>query len=643
MKKFLSGALILLVLAITQVRAHEYRNILQQKADVTAVGNALLTPAQWVPYPAYSNRTAWDALTAQHKATLIQRGEAALAYTWKVVPASAYLEFEKSGSRTIMEGPMGENMMAVTNLLVAELAEGKGRFIPALADGIWYFCDITSWVSSAHLGRQSYGGPLPNPFEQIIDLAGGDIASVFAWSLHFLQPALDKYNPLIAKRLRHEMQVRIFDPFMQREDQWWQAVNATPTTMVNNWNPWCNFNVLTSFLLLETDKQQLAKAVHRTMVSVDKFLNYVHDDGACEEGPSYWGHAAGKLYDYLQVLHYATGGKVSIFDHPMVKNMGEYIVHSYVGSGWVVNFADASARKGNGYAGLTYRYGKAVGSQTMMQYAAYLQQKEKGSALPNNKDVFRLFESMQYDKEITVQTAATSTAPYVWYPQTEFCYMRSTDGFFFAGKGGHNAESHNHNDLGNFVLFYNQVPFFLDAGVGTYTRQTFSSERYSIWTMQSEYHNVPHINGFAQPAGRQYKAVNTTFLPEKMRFSTNIAGAYPAEAAVKKWERSYVLQAGKGLVIEDNFELSEAKAANAVHFLTWAAPDVSKAGIVLLQKEGITLAMQYDGKQFDAVVDEVVLDDVRLSNVWGPKVYRLRLQAKNKTTKGKYSFQIKKI
>ena len=40
------------------------------------------------------------------------------------------------------------------------------------------------------------------------------------------------------------------------------------------------------------------------------------------------------------------------------------------------------------------------------------------------------------------------------------------------------------------------MPVIIDAGVGTYTRQTFSSERYTIWTMQSNYHNLPMINGF---------------------------------------------------------------------------------------------------------------------------------------------------
>ncbi|MCG8499689.1 MAG: heparinase II/III-family protein, partial [Firmicutes bacterium] len=63
-------------------------------------------------------------------------------------------------------------------------------------------------------------------------------------------------------------------------------------------------------------------------------------------------------------------------------------------------------------------------------------------------------------------------------------------GFFFAAKGGYNDKSHNHNDVGNFVLYYNGYPVFIDVGVGTYTAKTFSNKRYEIWTMQSEYHNL---------------------------------------------------------------------------------------------------------------------------------------------------------
>ena len=53
---------------------------------------------------------------------------------------------------------------------------------------------------------------------------------------------------------------------------------------------------------------------------------------------------------------------------------------------------------------------------------------------------------------------------------------------FVAAKGGFNNESHNHNDVGTFSLYVNTIPVIIDAGVGTYTKQTFGKDRYTIWT-----------------------------------------------------------------------------------------------------------------------------------------------------------------
>src|SRR5690606_39665769 len=68
---------------------------------------------------------------------------------------------------------------------------------------------------------------------------------------------------------------------------------------------------------------------------------------------------------------------------------------------------------------------------------------------------------------------------------TEFLYLKDAN-TFFAAKGGYNNESHNHNDIGSFILYKEGKPLFIDAGVGTYTKKTFSNERYDIWTMQRD-------------------------------------------------------------------------------------------------------------------------------------------------------------
>jgi len=625
-----------------QVLAHEYRDLLQKQTTVAALENVILQPDKWVKYPAYADRAGWDNFAGRFKQEMVAKGELRLEYVWKVVPAMAYIEFERSGSRQVMEGPMGENQQAFTDLLLAELAEGKGRFLPQLANGIWYFCDVPNWSSSAHLGRQKAGRSLPEPGEHLIDLAGSDMAAVFAWTLYFLKPSLDAIQPAVTKRLRLAIQQRILDSYMQDDTMWWQAFKATPTTMVNNWNPWCNFNMLTCILLLETEPSKRASAVYRSMVSVDKFINYNHIDGACEEGPSYWSHAAGKMYDYLQLLYNASGGKINLFNEPIIKNLGEYIARSYVGNGWVVNFADASAKAG-GYPGVVYRFGKAVQSSLMQGFAAYLYQKKPADYhAVEGRDVFRTLENVKYFDELKGLAATKPNEAYSWYPQTEFCYMRMPDGFFFAAKGGYNAESHNHNDVGTFSLYLNETPVLIDAGVGTYTRQTFSHERYSIWTMQSDYHNVPRINGASQPFGRQFKAAQANFNSTKNQFSLDMAGAYDSSAAVKTWQRTYTLS-GKGeLMLQDKFELLQTKAPNALHFLCWKKPEIASEGSIKLSGDNQVVNLAYDAAIFTIGVDEIVLDDQRLSRVWGPKIYRLRLTAKKQQLKGTYTLKFTK-
>lgn len=624
---------------IVSANAYVERDLLQKAADISTLKSVLLMDRQWVPYPDYTDRSGWDQMLGGYKTDCIKRGEKKLGYEWKVVKATDYIEFERSGNRRIMEDPFGSNNSAIADLLMAELAEGKGRFIDQLINGVFQSCEMTSWALSAHLSAQHSKRSLPDYREHVIDLTAGDMGSLLSWVYYFFHKEFDKVNPVISERLRHELQERILDTYMNEDRFWWMAFNYKPGTLVNNWNPWCNFNVLQCFLLLENDKEKLAKAVHRTMVSVDKFINYTHADGACEEGPSYWGHAAGKMYDYLQLLSDGTGGKVSLFDQPIIKNMGEYIARSYVGNGWVVNFADASA-KGGGDAPIIYRYGKAVGSDVMMQYAAYLNSLSKKKGLSSGRDIFRTLQSILYAKEMEQAKPVYESPAYTWYPETEFCYMSNKSGLFFAAKGGYNNESHNHNDAGTFSLYQNSTPVFIDAGVGTYTRQTFSNERYTIWTMQSNYHNLPMINGVAQAYGAKYKATDVSFSPKNNTFSADIATAYPAEAGVKKWVRSYTLNKGV-LKIKDVFALNELKDFNVINFLTWGNVDIATEGVVNIEVNGEKVSLQYDKNIFTPSLDTITLDDPRLSNVWGKEIYRLSLTAKKKALSGSYVFTIK--
>lgn len=629
----------LLFMLTISVRAYTERDMLQKAVgSEEQLKQILMKNQSWIPYPAYNDRAGWDALLGEkYKTVLIREGEKLLNYEWLLVRATDYLEFERTGNRYVMQDRLNKNRSAINSLMFAELAEGKGRFIDQLINGVYLSCEITSWVYSAHLSRQSNHRSLPDFREQVIDLSAGGYGAMLSWVYYYFHESFDKVNPSISIYLRQTLQERILDAYMNNDSEWWLAFNWKPGIVINNWNPWCNSNVLQCFLLLENDLDKLTKGVWRTMQSVDKFINFVKEDGACEEGPSYWQHAAGKLYDYLQILFDGTAGKVSLFQEPIIRRMGEYISRSYIGNGWVANFADASA-KGGGDAQLIYRYGRAVGSDEMMHFAAYLM-KGRRASVQLGGDTFRSFQTLLSCNELEKTVASHDVPPCTWYPETEFCYLTNKEGWFLAAKGGFNNESHNHNDVGSFSLYVNTTPILIDAGVGTYTRQTFGKERYTIWTMQSNYHNLPVINGIPQSYGQQYKATDVICRPGRRFFSANIAKAYPEEAAINRWIRSYSL-GDRQLTVTDNFSLKSGKIPNQINFLTWGKVGISVPGKVSIEAQGQKVVIDYP-RNLSVSLETIELKDIRLSRVWGGEIYRIVFKDKEIRTTGSYKFVIK--
>lgn len=633
MKRFLFLACLLCVAAVAF--AYTERNLLTCQADAGRLKELLATDRRWVPFPDYADRAGWDSLMGPYREEYIRRGEQLLDYEWRVVRATDYLAYERTGNRDVMEEPLEANNRALASLLLAELAEGKGRFVDQLADGVFHACEMTSWALAAHLVVQPSRRALPAYDYPVIDLVSADMGGVLSWTYYFMHGAFDRIDPEISRRLRHEIEARVMQPYLTNDSFWWMGRHYKGT-MLNNWTPWCNSNVLMCFLLMEDNPDTLAHAVRLTMESVDRYLGYIHADGACEEGPSYWDHAAGKLLDYLDLLDWATQGQVSLWREPMVRRMGEYIVRSYVGDGWVVNFADASARC-DANPWLAYRFGQAVGSDELKGLAALLH--KPGAAPSNGRDLFRTLTALLVDSGLRRMPPHHEPQPFTWYPETQFCYLTTPEGLFVATKGGHNAESHNHNDVGSFSVWIDRTPVLIDAGISTYTRETFGAGRYRIWAMQSGYHNLPMPGGVAQRNGRRYRARDVSARPG--RFSLDIAPAYPADAHVERWQRTLDVK-GRRVRLAEAFRLAEASAPNVVNFMTWGSVDTASPGRVVIKVGDVTAELDYDARQFDLVVEPKELADPRLSQVWGKSIFRLSFRAKTPAMRGKYVFTLRK-
>ena len=219
--------------------------------------------------------------------------------------------------------------------------------------------------------------------------------------------------------------------------------------------------------------------------------------------------------------------------------------------------------------------------------------------------------------------------------------------------GGHNAQSHNHNDVGNVIVFADGRPVLVDVGVGEYTAKTFSSRRYEIWTMQSAWHNLPAINGVDQGAGAGFRAADVTFSsrPGAVRLSLDIAPAYPPEAKVARWRREVTLDRRKReVVLAEDYALAEAREPVRLHFITPLAGDLSKPGRIVLAPPGggPVLAggepgpvLLYDAGRFTARIEERAVTDSRLRPVWGGRLYRIVLTPRDRSLRGSHRMVIR--
>jgi hypothetical protein len=191
------------------------------------------------------------------------------------------------------------------------------------------------------------------------------------------------------------------------------------------------------------------------------------------------------------------------------------------------------------------------------------------------------------------------------------------DRFALAVKAGNNGDSHNHNDVGSLILYKHGRPVLIDVGVESYTRKTFSPDRYDIWTMQSAYHNLPTFEGVMQRDGEAFSArdVRTAYTSETAMIDMDIAGAYPAEAGLRRYYRRVCLARGGHIEIDDAYN---GDRAAELSLMLAQEPRIEADRITL---EGLAeIALEGAGVPR---VETIPVADARLRQVWPERLYRV--------------------
>ncbi|MBI3957832.1 MAG: heparinase II/III family protein [Chloroflexi bacterium] len=635
--------------------------MLHQRYSLDDLAGLLIPRADYRPHPTIEDRAAWRALPGPVRAAHLQRAEAYLGYDYPSLPATLFLQYSRMGDRRNYERPHFERRGTLEMLVTAECIEGEGRFLDDIANGIWAICEETYWGVPAHTRVQQAGNTLPDAAEPTVDLFAAETGNLIAWTYYLLGNRLDSVSPIVRERMALELDRRILTPLYERDDFHWMGFwLRSDQRRVNNWNPWICSNWLSAVLLMETDETRRTATVHKIMRAVDNFIDPYPTDGGCDEGPSYWGRAGASLFDNLELLHSATRGQIDLYGESLIQEIGRFVYRVHIDEDYYINFADAPALV-HPDGVLVYRYGERMGDPQMMQHGLWLAQRKKltergyvadGDIRQNNFQ--RLLRGLFSLAELPTEPVAPPMPRDVWLPVIEVLVARdkagSAEGFAVAAKGGHNNESHNHNDIGNFVVYRDGKPLLVDAGVETYTAKTFGPQRYDIWTMQSAYHSLlPTVDGVMQSPGVSFAAADVDYQADDAaaELSLEIAGSYPAEAKIAAWRRSVRLERGAGVTIRDDYALTAPAGEVTVSLVTPCAVDVSQLGIVSL-RERATLdgrvsgvgQVEYDPAVFTAVVETIPLTDERMGGTWGTELYRVVLTAKNPAQKGTWTYRV---
>lgn len=626
--------LILLILCVYwQLPAQQ--NLLSGKYTAEKLKEILIPQAQWTPFPKINDRSGWAKANQPMMQAIVKQAESYINYQWPSIPATYSLLIERTGDRRTFENMSFEKRDVLGTLLLAEVYENKGRFIDPIINGVWNICEESYWGAPAHLPHNKEYSGLMDVSQPFVELFSAETATYLAWVDYFLGEKLDAISPQIRKRIYREVNYRIFQPLMTKPHGWMHAsANGRPP---NNWNPWICSNWLNAALLLEKDETKRTAMVAKLLTVLDAFVNPYPQDGGCDEGPGYWGAAAASLFDNIAMLNLATNNAFSyVYNDEKIKNMGRFIYRAQIGPAYFLDFADADPQPGIA-ANMVYRFGKAIQDTSMMEFGAYYRKPASGKA--GGFHYFRTLFALFMQDEFQRSPQSLPLPEDVWFPGIQVMIARdkpgSTDGLFVAAQGGHNDESHNHNDVGNYIVYYNGLPVIIDVGRGTYTRKTFSDKRYDIWFNCSEYHNTPTINGANQLPGAAFKATNVAYNKGKnfAELSLNIESAYPEKAEATNWHRSIRLNRGKNVVVKDVIALKKAEQITE-HLMTCYPAEVVKPGELVIHyapKNGAAkdFLIRYNPKQMQPTVEKVPLtamEDKGVLEKWGDNIYRINFE-----------------
>ncbi|NUU76194.1 heparinase II/III family protein [Paenibacillus xylanilyticus] len=525
---------------------------------------------------------------------------------------SLYRQFRETGERHAYELAYFERRGRLTALGLLVAASPSAERLHVLEDLIWSVCTEHTWCLSAHVPEGEEAGA-----REHIDLFAAETAQMLAEIIIMLNDILDER---VVKMVRAEIEGRIFTP-LYREQRTYGWENAD-----HNWSAVCSGGCGIAALLLLEDEQLRTRAVQQTIHSMSAFLSGYGLDGGCAEGIGYWVYGFGFYAYFAEMLRIFSAGELDMLSDPKTRAIAAFPGNIHLSGGVFVNYSDSRERE-TIPPGLLSLLSKRQQIQFNMEHRILLLTED-----PCRRWAHTLRNILWSNQALFEEkSAAEEPAAFVNLEDLTWLITRGTLAAgdqeemtaAFSVKGGHNAEPHNHNDLGHFILHGGGENILCDPGSGEYTQAYFAPGRESIFQIGSQGHSVPVIEGAVQQSGRQAEAsvmYTRQSSPQGIEVAFDLTSAYPEAPRLARYIRRLSWSGPSGtseaeLLLEDHYQwqqfpdpreegqrLEEPRVVE--HFVSRIHPVMQEA---MVQWEGnkAVVTLHYDAELWDAWVEEV--------------------------------------
>lgn len=562
-----------------------------------------------------------------------QAGEELLSKPIPTLLYSDYRQYDETGERANCQKDYSDrrHRLNVFGILAVLFPENK-EYITALEDIIWAICDEYTWSVPAHLlpcgtdvrvprVRYNEKGLIDNsefPHVHQLDLFACETSFALCEITALLE---ERLAPLVVYRARTECYRRILTPYLDLTGLWkWEKGT-------NNWSAVCAGSIGMTAMYLIQDSSVLTPVIQRLLATMDGFLSGFSDDGTCVEGPSYWRYGMSFFSGFAETLRRRSEGGINLFAIDKVRAIAEYQQKCYMTGNYVVSFSDTAKQ-------IDFRLGLAV-------------------FLKNEYDTVRIPDLNQASPVLTEGSHrwCTDYRDVYWVRNFDFKqdeepesvhYMADAQQFIaklkkggstccFAIKGGHNAQPHNHNDVGSLIYHIDGDSLLIDLGRGKYSKEYFHGDRYGFICNGSQGHSVPIVDGAYQKPGREFACTqfNASEGSDGYRVDLDMQNAYGLPH-VTGLHRNALFSKDGGLTVTDICE-STASVDFTSRFVT-KCRIVQKDGRLYIKGSNMAAEVIYDDRKCNLSFDEGYME-VHSSEEppqSGKNVFMINITSKNR-------------